>query len=132
MNIPHEEPQENDTELIVSSGNVFADLGLPNADEELAKAQLASVIRQRIESLHLTQTAAAKRLGTNQAKVSQLYNGNVGTFSLDSLVQFVNALEMDVAIRNRPPITSAAKPLSRLTRSVFSIAPSITAWHGLF
>jgi len=89
-------------ESVVSSGNVFSDLGLPNPDEELAKAQLALAIRQRIEFLKLTQTAAAKRLGTDQAKISQLYNGKIGNFSLDRLLRFVKALEMDVEIKVHP------------------------------
>jgi predicted XRE-type DNA-binding protein len=91
---------END--FIRSSGNVFADLGLPNADEELAKAKLALSIRQQIEALNLTQTAAAKRLGTDQAKVSRLVRGKVASFSLDRLIRFINALEMDVQITVEP------------------------------
>ena len=89
-------------EFVVSSGDVFADLELPNADEELAKAKLALAIRRRIEALHLTQTAAAARLGTDQAKVSRLVRGKIGSFSLDRLIRFVNALNMDVRITVEP------------------------------
>ena len=93
---------EPESEFVASCGNVFADLGLPNPDEALAKAQLALAIRRRIAALNLTQTAAAKRLGTDQAKVSQLSNGKVGNFSLDRLLRFVNALEMNVEITVQP------------------------------
>lgn len=91
-----------DSEFVVSSGNVFADLSLPNADEELAKAKLALSIRQRIQALNLTQTAAAERLGTDQAKVSQIVRGKIASFSLDRLIRFINALDMDVRITVEP------------------------------
>lgn len=96
------EHSETEPEFVASCGNVFADLGLPNPDQELAKAQLALAIRRRIAALNLTQTAAAKRLGTDQAKISQLYNGKVGSFSLDRLLRFINALEMNVEITVQP------------------------------
>lgn len=95
-------------EFVVSSGNVFADLNVPNPDEELAKAKLALSIRQRIQALNLTQTVAAKRLGTDQAKVSQLVRGKVASFSLDRLIRFINALDMDVRITVEP--TSDQQP----------------------
>jgi predicted XRE-type DNA-binding protein len=88
--------------VVKSSGNVFADLGLPNADEELAKAALAFAIRQRIKAKGLTQNEAAGLLGTDQAKVSLLMNGRVGGFTFDRLVRFLNTLEMDVRILVEP------------------------------
>ena len=60
-----------------SSGNVFADMGLPEAEEELAKAQLASHIRQVIRRQRLTQVAAVARMGIDQPKVSALLNGRL-------------------------------------------------------
>ncbi len=91
-----------ESEFVASSGNVFADLGLPNADEELAKAELAHSIRRRIDALCLTQTEAARRLGTDQAKVSQLVRGKVSSFSLGRLIRYVNALDLDVRITIEP------------------------------
>src|SRR5579862_6346230 len=88
--------------MVKSSGNVFADLGLPNADEELAKAELAFALRQSIQAKGLTQTDAAELLGTDQAKVSLLMNGRVSGFTFDRLVRFLNALEMDVRITVAP------------------------------
>jgi predicted XRE-type DNA-binding protein len=93
---------QNDSEFVVSSGNVFADLGLDNADEELAKAQLASAIRQRIKAKELNQTDAAALLGTDQAKVSLLMNGKISGFTYDRLLRFLNALEVDVRIIIEP------------------------------
>jgi predicted XRE-type DNA-binding protein len=94
--------RENETEFVVSCGNVFADLGLPNADEELAKAKLALAIRQRIQAKGLTQTATAELLGTDQGKISNLMRGKIGGFTFDRLVRFLNALEVDVRITIEP------------------------------
>lgn len=109
------ERNSNEADFVVSCGNVFADLGLPNADEELAKAELAFAIRRRIEFLNLTQKAAAKRLGTDQAKVSRLVRGKIASFSLGRLLRFVNALEMDVQISVRP--TTDRQPGKTLVRT---------------
>jgi predicted XRE-type DNA-binding protein len=89
-------------EFVVSSGNVFADLGLENAEEELAKAQLAAAIRQRIRVMGLSQTAAAALLGTDQSRVSRLMRGKISGFTYDRLVRFLNALELDVHIIIEP------------------------------
>jgi len=88
--------------VVKGSGNVFADLGVPNADEELAKAELAFAIRQRIQSKALNQTEAAALLGTDQAKISLLMNGKVGGFTLDRLARFLNVLQVDVHITLKP------------------------------
>jgi predicted XRE-type DNA-binding protein len=64
-----------------SSGNVFADLGTSGLDEELAKAQVASRIRQTIKRKRLTQVQAGQRLGLDQPKVSALINGRLPGFS---------------------------------------------------
>lgn len=81
-----------------SSGNVFADFGIPNADEHLVKADLASRIRQALQERHLTQTEAAKLLGTSQARISELYNSRVARMSYDRLLGWLNALGNDVRI----------------------------------
>jgi predicted XRE-type DNA-binding protein len=70
-----------------SSGNVFADLGLPNPEERLAKSRLASMIYDIIEERELTQVEAAKILGISQPKVSALRNKVAGT--LRRAVSFV-------------------------------------------
>ena len=93
---------ESQIEVVRSSGNVFADLGIANPEEELAKAELAFSIRQRIKAKGLNQTDAATLLGTDQAKVSLLMNGKVGGFTFDRLVRFLNALEMNVQISISP------------------------------
>jgi predicted XRE-type DNA-binding protein len=84
------------------SGNVFADLGLPNADQELLKAQLTLQIYRIIKQRGLTQTQAAKALGIKQPHVSLLMRNRAGTFSVGRLIDFLTALGQDVAITVRP------------------------------
>lgn len=87
-----------------SSGNVFADLGLPDAEELESKAQLAYRITEIIRGRHLTQAEAAELLGATQPIVSKLMNGQLHGFSLERLVRFLNALDRDVEIivKRRP------------------------------
>jgi predicted XRE-type DNA-binding protein len=86
-------------DVIKGGGNVFSDLGLPDADELLAKAQLASAISDIIDDRELTQAAAADLLGTTQPKVSNLVRGRLDGFSLERLARFLNSLDRDVEIR---------------------------------
>src|SRR2546423_8059702 len=85
--------------VIAGSGNVFADIGLPEPEEELAKAQLASCIRQVIKRQRLTQVAAASRMGIDQPKVSAILTGRLANFSGDRLMRLLTALGQDVEIR---------------------------------
>ena len=82
----------------VSSGNVFADLGVPHAEEALAKAQLARAICLLIEKEGLTQKAVAERLHIDQPKVSALVRGRLTDFSTDRLLRFLLNLGHDVKI----------------------------------
>jgi predicted XRE-type DNA-binding protein len=95
----------NDEKITItpSSGNVFADLGLPDADDLLAKANLALHIRRAIEARKLTQAQAAKLLGIDQPKVSQIINGRLDGFSTDRLLRFLNDLGCDVQISVSAP-----------------------------
>src|SRR5438552_4160434 len=83
------------------SGNVFADLGLPNPDLALAKAELVQRIRALIAGRKLTQTKAAELLGLDQPKVSALVRGRVEGYT-DRLFRFLNALGQRVEITVRP------------------------------
>src|SRR5580700_1243861 len=85
------------------SGNVFADLGLPDADDLLAKANLALHIRRAIEARKLTQLQAAKILGLDQPKVSSIINGRLDGYSTDRLMRFLNDLGCDVQISVSAP-----------------------------
>jgi predicted XRE-type DNA-binding protein len=85
-------------EVEASSGNVFADLEVPNADEALAKAELAQRICALLSERKLTQARAAALLGVDQPKVSALVRGKLDGFSTDRLFRFLNALGQDVEI----------------------------------
>lgn len=86
-----------------SSGNVFADLGLPAPAERLAKAQLAAEIARAIAVRRLTQRAAAQVMGIDQPKVSHLLHGRLVGFSTDRLLSWLTALGRDVEIVVRTP-----------------------------
>jgi predicted XRE-type DNA-binding protein len=85
------------------SGNIFADLGLPNADEHMLKARIVLFIGKRIEQLELTQQAAAKRMGIKQPDVSNILRGRFDGFSLERLLGFVRSLGSDVEIKVKRP-----------------------------
>lgn len=80
------------------SGNVFADVGLPNPEERLAKAQLASLIDDVIRERGLTQQEAATLMGIDQPKVSRVLRGRLSGFSTQRLIDFLTALGRDVEI----------------------------------
>lgn len=87
------------TEHTRSSGNVFADLGLPDAGERMLKAQLAVQIRRFIEEKGWTQTEAAEAVGLDQPKVSSLLRGRLSGFSVDRLLSILNRLGHSVEVR---------------------------------
>jgi predicted XRE-type DNA-binding protein len=84
------------------SGNVFADLGLSNPDERLAKAELALAISQVIKERGLTQHEAAALMGIDQPKVSHVLRGRLADFSTERLMSFLIGLGRDVEIVVRP------------------------------
>lgn len=86
-----------------SSGNVFADIGLPDAEEYLAKSTLAVKIFKIVKARRLTQAATGKLLGISQPKVSALLRGRLDGFSTDRLFRFLNALGCDVQITVSAP-----------------------------
>lgn len=86
-----------------SSGNVFADLGLPAPEERLVKARLASELARVITARKLTQRTAADLMGIDQPKVSHLLHGRLNGFSTDRLLTWLTALGRDVEIIVRTP-----------------------------
>lgn len=86
-----------------STGNVFADLGVLEPEEALAKAELARQISKIIAERGLTQTDAAVLLGIDQPKVSLLTRGRLTGFSIGRLLRFLFALDQDIAIILRAP-----------------------------
>jgi predicted XRE-type DNA-binding protein len=93
-----------DTRITRSSGNIFADLGLPNSEELLLKARIAS-ISEKIKLQGMSQAEAATRMGTSQPNVSNIVSGRLDKFSLERLLAFVRAFGHDVEIKVRPSKT---------------------------
>ncbi len=89
-------------EYVESSGNVFADLGVSNPEEAVAKAEIALRICAIIKKKKLTQAKAAKILKISQPKVSLLLRGYLTNFSLERLIRFLNDLGQDVYISITP------------------------------
>ena len=81
-----------------SSGNVFADLGLPNPEQELLKARLTVQIYKIVKERGLTQARAGEILGIKQPHVSALMRNRAGNFSVGPLMEFLTALGQDVQI----------------------------------
>lgn len=84
------------------SGNVFADVGLPNPDLARAKAELVQRIRDAISQRALSQEMAAALLGLDQPRLSALVRGRIDAYTLDSLFQFLNMLGQHVQITVHP------------------------------
>ena len=79
--------------------NIFAELGLDDADDLLVKSELTLRIDKLIRGRKLTQAQAGKVLGITQSNVSRLVNGHLGDFSTERLIRFIRLLGRDVEIR---------------------------------
>jgi len=96
---------------VLSSGNVFADLGLPKPDDLLAKAELTAQIIREIQRRRLTQGQAATILGIDQPKVSALKQGKLSGFSIERLMRFLLLLgrDIEITVKEKANSRSAAK-----------------------
>lgn len=101
---------ESNLGVVPADGNLFALLGLPDAEDLHAKAQLANAIHRTLAARGLTQAEAAALMGTTQAKVSAIVRCKLDGFSIDRLFRFLNALDQDVEILIVP------KPVDRRAR----------------
>jgi len=95
-------PKKSPKGITESSGNVFADLGLPNPEQELMKAELTLQIYRIIKQRGMTQADSAKALGIKQPHVSLLMRNRAGSFSVGRLMEFLTALGQDVKIAVKP------------------------------
>jgi predicted XRE-type DNA-binding protein len=102
-----------------STGNVFQDMGMRGAEERLAKAELARLIRREITARGLTQVEAANLLGVQQPDVSDLTRGKLARFSIVRLERFLNALDLEIRIQvgPRPPGKAQAGVSVELVKS---------------
>jgi predicted XRE-type DNA-binding protein len=107
--------EEDMIEVETGSGNVFADLGLPDADAHLLKAQLVSRIDGIIRRRKLTQAKAGELLGLSQPDISRLLRGHFRDFSLERLLRLLMALDRDVEIVIRRKPKSRARSQLHIT-----------------
>jgi|SRR5579864_1263873 len=98
------------------TGNVFADLGFPDAAERQAKLRLASALNQVLDGRKLSQANTAKVLGVTQPKVSALRRYKMAGFSVERLMNLLTALDQDIEILIRP------KPRSRKVARITVVA----------
>ena len=104
----------NGIEVETSSGNVFSDLGLPDAEQLKIKSGLVIEITRAVRRLGLTQEEAGYRMGISQAKVSGLTRGDFSNLSERKLMECLNRLGYDIEIKLSP----AAKSVGRRTLAV--------------
>lgn len=97
-----ENPKPSEPTVTPSSGNVFADLGIPDAGVARVKADLASRIATVVRERKYSQVKAAEVLGVTQPKVSDLVRGKLDGFTVDRLLKFLNRLGQAVEISVRP------------------------------
>lgn len=99
---------KQEIEFELSSGNVFRDLGLPNPELLMLKAELGIKLGDLIDARGLTQTAAAKLLGVSQPEISRLKGGNLSHYSVERLMALLNKLDQRIEIRVRPSTRTKA------------------------
>jgi len=97
-----------------SSGNVYADLGLPDAERLRIKTGLVIEIRKAMRRIGLTQQEAAKRMGITQPKVSDMMRGDFSNLSERKLMDCLNRLGYDIEIKVKP----ASKPVGHLLLAI--------------
>ena len=97
-----ESESERPIEIVRGSGNVFADLGLPDPEERQTKLRLAMEVNEIIKGRRLKQAEAGALLGLPQPKVSQLVNYRLDGFSVERMMEFLTRLDRDVEIVIRP------------------------------
>ena len=96
------------------SGNVFADLGLPDAEKLKIKSGLVIEITRAVRQLGLTQAEAGRRMGIPQPKVSALLRGDFANLSERKLMDCLNRLGYDIEIQVKP----AAEPVGHRTLAI--------------
>ncbi|MBK7472748.1 MAG: XRE family transcriptional regulator [Betaproteobacteria bacterium] len=97
-----------------SSGNVYADLGLPDAERLKIKTGLVVEIRKAMRRLELTQQQAAKRMGITQPKVSDMMRGDFTNLSERKLMDCLNRLGYDIEIK----VKATAEPVGHLKLAI--------------
>ena len=99
-----------DVPVVHTSGeNIFADLGLPDAETHFLKAKLVAEIYRHATERRLTQAQAGDLMGISQPEVSRLFHGKFREYSVERLMQFLTAFDNDVEIVVRPRSTAEGR-----------------------
>ena len=116
-------------DLIRGSGNVYRDLGWPDAEARKMRAELAAEILRELRERRLSQQKAAEITGLAQPDISRIKNADLKGFSIDRLVTVLNRLNQHVEIRVTPAARGAIPPVSRAENG--STPPPFTdRWTG--
>ena len=102
-------------EVYESGGNIFADLGLPDADGHFLKAQIVAELYRLTAVRKLTQAKAGALMGISQPEVSRLFKGKFREYSIDRLIAFLTAFDLDVEIVSRPRLQEQAGERGQIT-----------------
>jgi predicted XRE-type DNA-binding protein len=97
------------TQIHKSTGNVFADLKLPDANAHMLKAQIVAELYRLTQARKLTQTRAGEVMGISQPEVSRMFKGHFREYSIDRLITFLTAFNQDVVISVEPRASSSLK-----------------------
>lgn len=97
------------TKVHPSSGNVFADLNLPDPNTHMLKAQIVAELYRLAQTRKLTQARAGEVLGISQPEVSRMFKGDFREYSIERLLKFLTAFDQDVVISVEPRSTSSLK-----------------------
>jgi predicted XRE-type DNA-binding protein len=89
-------------EVYEGCDNVFADLGMPDAETHFLKAQIVAELYRLCNERKLTQIKAGGVMGVSQPEISRLFKGNFREYSVDRLMSFLTAFDLDVEIISRP------------------------------
>jgi len=95
-------PNARNSRVVRGSGNVFADLGFPDAEDHLVKAELVSELKHIVDREGWTQAHAAKVMGMAQPDMSRLLRGQFSNYSIDRIMRFLRAAGCEVDITIRP------------------------------
>jgi predicted XRE-type DNA-binding protein len=102
-------------EVYESVGNIFADLGLPDAEAHFLKAQIVAELYSLTSQRKLTQAKVGALMGISQPEVSRLFKGNFREYSVDRLMAFLTAFDQDVEIVVRPRTSKHSGERGRIT-----------------
>lgn len=117
-------------EIEESSGNIFADLGVPQPEETLIQADLALAIGRRISQEGWTQKQAAEVLGVRQSDVSNIVRGKLKGFSIERLVRLLRSLDCEIQVVVKDKRASEATWFSKGTQMEVSSSTTSTLFRG--